>query len=104
MIEDIDIKILKEFNKLKEREETSSWKIMRNLFPKGNKREHLRLKYRIERMSDMGLFIIEKQSPRRFIMNKDNVIFKKVSCPNNPHERLGAVCLKIYSKWEIFEI
>ena len=49
----------------------------------------------------MGLFLIEKDSPRRFSMIKDNVIFKKTKFPDRISDSL---LLRIKGKWEIFEL
>ena len=100
-IDSLDIRILNNLNNLKDGEEISVWKIMRRLFPDGLDRENKLIKRRFERMEEMGLFIIEKNSPRRFSMIKDNVIFKKTKFPDRISDSL---LLRIKGKWEIFEL
>lgn len=118
MIDNFDIKILKEFSKIKEGEEISEkrminrlsvnleegetpWNIMRIIFPKGHDKEDKIVKRRIKRMEKLGLFIITKNSPTKYMMILENVKFKKFKFPDRVSE---AVLLKIKNKWEIFEI
>lgn len=100
-IDNFDIKILRELNKLKDNEVITTWKMMRRIFPKGNNRENAFMKKRMDKMERMGLFLIEKNSPKKFSMIKDNVIFKKI---NFPDKKSDAILLRIKNKWEIFEI
>lgn len=118
-IDDFDIKILKEFNKLKvgnniETEKMmkrltnysddgeTPWNIMRLLFPQGKTREQESVIYKLKKMHKMGLFVITKNSPLSFFMIEDNVQFKKIKFPDKNVR--DAVCLKINGKWNIIQL
>lgn len=100
-LDNLNIKIIREFYKLKENEETTTWGIMRKLYPKGRDLEENRIKYRIKKMAEVGLFLVEGNSPKMFSLILDNVIFKKQKFPDKIEK---ALCLKICDKWEIFEL
>jgi len=101
MIEDIDISILREFDKLEEEEESTTWKIMRKIFPRGLNKEDELIKRHINKMEQMGLFFIEKNSPKKFTMIIDNVKFKRMKFEN---ENFNALAVKIDCKWEIYQL
>ena len=101
MLDIIDINILKNFNKLGKNKEISIWKMMRRIFPKGSHREEMLVKRRIEKMEKFGLFIIEKNSPKRYSMISDNVIFKKSSFFGRVN---NSIHLKINGKGVILEL
>jgi len=96
MTTDLDISILKEFTKLSEDDEITMWKMMRKIFPEGRKLEELKIRYRMNNMEKKGLFIICKNSPKCFIMIKDNVVFKKIKFPDRYS---NAICLRINNLW-----
>jgi len=96
MMKELDISILKEFNKMKEDDEITMWRMMRKIFPKGRGNEEIKIRYHMDQMEKMGLFIICKNSPKCFIMIKDNVVFKKIKFPDRYS---NAVCLRINNLW-----
>ena len=99
----LDIKVLREFHKLKEDEEITTWKLMRMLFPKGGHNEVETVKYRLNKLEGLGLFIISKNSPKSYIMLKENVIFDKFKFPRRKEKSLS-VWLNINNRWEVREI
>lgn len=101
-IDELDIKIITKFNKLIKQEDSTSWKIMRALFPKGRGKEHNLIVGRMKKMEKMGLFIIEFNSPIRYSLISENVSFKKIKCPNN--KIINSIWLNIYNKWRVMEI
>ena len=101
MIDKLDIKILREFDKLTEDEETTTWKIMRKLFPEGRSAENNRLKKRIRKMANLGLFHVTDEIPQHFMMIQDNVIFKKTKFIDRTSD---SIHVKICDKWKILEI
>lgn len=97
IIDEIDLKILYEFLKLKDNEYTSTWKIMKKIFKNGRDNQHMTIKRRIERMSE--LFIVEGK-PKIYTLISDKVYLKKIKFPDKISK---AICIKL-DKWEVFEI
>lgn len=100
MLDNYDISILKEFYKLKESKETTTWEIMKRIHENGWNREHIRLKSRVKKMAEYGLFFVNGDKRRTYTLILDNVVFKRF---NFPDKTCNAVCLKINGKWEIYE-
>ena len=98
-LKQIDIKILREFDKLNGGE-TTTWNIMKTIYSEGKERENQLIKRRIKKMSDIGLFFVHS-NPRNFLMIRDYVIFKKIKFPD---KMCNGVCLKINDKWEQYEL
>ncbi len=71
ILSDEDLRILRKFCKLKD--ETTTWKIMKEIYPDGSDREHMRLKRRISRMSEF--FTIEG-SPKTYVLDSDKVFLR----------------------------
>lgn len=99
ILDDTDLKILKVFCKLKEDEETTTWRIMKKLYPKGRDVEHKIIKERIKKMARYDLFHIEdgfsdrnKLPNKKYTLIKDNVCLKII---NFPDKKGLAVILKI---------
>ncbi len=99
ILDEIDLKILYEFAKLKENEFTSTWKIMKKIYKKGGNKENNKIKYRIKRMSKYGLFKIEY--PGIYTLDSDKVFLKKI---NFPTRNKLAICIELDKKWESFEL
>ena len=74
ILTDEDLKILYEFAKLKDNEYTSTWKIMKKIYPRGSNKENMEVKRRMKRMSE--LFIIEGK-PEIFTLISDRVYLEK---------------------------
>lgn len=96
-MDDIDLKILKEFCKLKSDEKITTWRIMKKIYPKGRDVEHMRIKKKILRMSKHNLFFIS-ENPKEYTLIKDNVKLNKIPKIKN------CISIKINNFWEIFEI
>ena len=106
MIDSIDLKILKVMKKL-ETEECSPWFVMRRIFPKGSDSEVKKIKWRMERLEKIGLFMIEKNSPRHFQIIEENVLFKTEDFPDilsGKKRKSSSVWLNINNKWQVFEL
>ena len=99
-LDEKDIKILLEFNKLEEDKEITSWKIMRKIYPSGREKENENLKYRMGKMAECGLFVVEG-NPRQFVMIQENVVVRRFKFPDRSSK---GIALKIDDKWEIFEL
>jgi hypothetical protein len=100
ILDTTDLKILREFWKLGEGEETTSWRIMKSMFPKGDSIKHNKVKKRIEKMSRYGLFQI-RGNPKEYILCQDKVICKKIKYDGKYAE---SVCFFADGKWSSFEI
>lgn len=90
ILNNLDLKILKEFNSLSENAEKNptTWEIMLRIFPNikkeyNKKVAHQRIKDRMKRM-DKKLFLVKKNKEGflEYIMIKDNVIFCKHKFPS----------------------
>lgn len=100
VLTDLDLKILKEFCKLKDNESTTTWKIMKKLFKEGKDVENMVIKNRIKRMAEFGLFKIEG-NPKVYILDSDKVFYKMFSFPNG---RKKGIAVLRNGAWEIFEV
>ena len=98
-LKEIDLNILKEFNRLNG-DETTTWTLMKKFYPVGKERENEIIKRRIKRMSEKGLFLVHG-NPRTFSMIKDYVVFKKIKFPD---KFANGICLKVNDKWEQYEL
>lgn len=90
-----DVKILREFSRLNGGK-TTTWKIMRKIFPRGLEREHNRILRKIKKMANYGLFK-EFINPREYSLIEENFLVNKIPKLNN------FVSLKVNSKWFIME-
>lgn len=96
-----DLNILKEFRKLREGESTTSWKIMKKIYPGGKERENNNINRKIKKMSSYGFFHIEHNSPTQYILIKDVVKIKAFVINGKKYD---GIALLINNKWQIFEI
>ena len=102
MLDEIDIKILQEFDKLKDKE-VSTWYIMKKIFPRGMDKQNQLIKSRMIKMEKIGLFLITKNSPKNFSMISENVIFKNFKFPRRKEES-PSLWVNINNYWECFEL
>ncbi len=106
ILDELDISILKNFYKLKENEEITTWTITIRLFPNckndSEKRaKHMLVKSRIKKMEG-DLFEIKKENGRwSYTLIGDNIKFCKHRFPNGSKNCL-MVCVD--KRWSIFEI
>lgn len=100
IIDDYDLIILKEFLKLKENEETTTWKIMKKIFPNGRDRENMKVKCKIKKMSKHGIYYVGG-NPKIYTLIKDNVKFKKVKIENT---LFNFIALKVDGLWALYQI
>lgn len=96
ILDEIDLKILIEFLKLKNKE-TTTWKIMKEIYPNGRDREHMRIKKKIERMSKHGLFKVGGK-PKSYCLYGDKVLRNKIPILEK------SISINVEGKWEIFEL
>lgn len=96
-----DLLILKEFCRLKANEETTTWKIMRKLYPRGRDNEHMRIKKKIEKMAKYNFFFVEGK-PKAYTLNSNKVYMKKINYPNR--KKSNSIMMNIEEKWQVFEI
>jgi len=105
--DELDLKILEIFCRLKEDQFTtiskiskSTWRIMKKIFPNGREYENNKIKRRIERMANHKLFIVEG-NPKTYTLNSDKVCHKKF---NFSTRKSFAIEILINGKFEVFEI
>jgi len=96
----VDLNILKLFCKLKDNEYTTTWEIMKKIYPRGGDSLHMGIKRKIARMSDYCLFNIEGK-PKTYTLNSDKVFLRKFSFPDR---RCLAISILIDDRWIIFEL
>lgn len=104
VLDEYDLKILKAFDKLcnKENVSLSSWKSMKKIFPEGDDRENKKVVYRIKKMEQFGLFCINKNhNKEEWIMNRNHVKFRYYKFPDT---KANAILLKINNLWEIHQL
>ena len=104
VLDGLNIRIIKEFYNLKEKEEISTWELTKKLFPRVSKierrRKHLLIKTRIHSMPE--LFKIEKKNGLwMYELISDNVYFSRFSFLDR---RKFAICVKIKDKWMVQEV
>jgi len=97
IFDDIDLKILTEFLKLGDKQ-TSTWKIMKTIYKDGRDTEHMKIKKRIERMGECGLFKINETKSKTYSLIGDKVLLDKIPLIKK------SISVKVDGKWEIFEI
>lgn len=106
ILDEIDIKILKIFSNLKEEEETTTWKIMLQIFSEclddfEKRKKHMLIKRRIRRMYP-NLFEIKKvKGFYEYSLIDDNVKFCKHKFMNGYKDCLMVL---VDSKWMVFEL
>lgn len=101
MLEIIDLKIIREFCKLKINEESSTWKIMKNIFKEGKNSDNILIKRRIEHMSKLGLFKINGEEKTTYTLIDKNISYKNF---NFPCGNKKGIAVLIDSKWSIYEL
>lgn len=107
IIDQLDIQILRKFYNLQEKEETTTWKIMLNLFPEckneyEQRKKNQLVKSRIHRMNN-NIFLIEKVKKNwEYTLIKDNVKFCKHKFPNGYKD--SVIVLGEDNKWIAFEV
>lgn len=75
---------------------------MKKIFPSGRTTEFMRIKTKIEKMEKIGLFFIEKEKGINcYSLIKDNVRVRKFRFPNKTSK---GVCIKVYGRWQVFEL
>lgn len=107
MLTDFDLKILREFSRLKNGEDVTTWDIMKKIFhdKKDSDLRNKQIKNRINRMAAFGLFSITRNSPTKYTLDSNKVYCKKFSYPDNKGKFEGiAVFLNDRGKWEIYEL
>lgn len=102
MLSELDVKILLEFSKLKEDEESSTWEIMKKIF-RGKKSQYLNIdiKQRIIRMAKFGLFKINGDKIRTYTMDSNRVFYKTF---NFPCGRRKGIAVIVDGKSQIYEL
>lgn len=102
MLSDLDLKILIEFSKLKQNEESSTWEIMKKIF-KGecSSKNNMLIQYRIKKMAELNLFKINGDGIRTYTLKSDNVYYKNFKFPCGIKK---GIAILIENKWEIFEL
>jgi len=101
LIDECDIKIIQEFNKLNG-EKISTWNMMRKIYPKGRDYEYKKVTRKMEKMAKFGLFLIEINKGKHYQLIQDNAKVGKMKFPDNKvHD---SVSMKICDKWWVFEI
>lgn len=97
ILDNYDLIILREFCKLKNNEETTTWRIMKKIYPKGKDRENTKIKLRIEKMAKYGLFSVDG-NPKVYTLTNNCVNLNKIPKIEK------CISVKIDGKWEIFEM
>jgi len=98
IIDNEDLKIIKEFSKLGENSNVTTWDIMKNIYKNGRDTEHMRVKAKISKMQKHGLFIKDKNG---YTLIKDRTIIKKIYFDEKPR---NSVCFLVDGKWSAYEI
>lgn len=101
IFDDVDLLIIREFCKLKENEETTTWKIMRKIYKKGSRKEHQRVVRRIDKMSRYGIFNLGNNSKKTYTLIKDFAKYKKIKFEGKIR---NFVCINMKNKWELIEL
>lgn len=102
----LDISILKNFYKLKENEEITTWTIMNRIFKdckndSEKRAKHMLIKLRLKNMEG-DLFEIKKENGKlTYILIEDNIRFCKHKFPNGVKNCL-MVCID--ERWSVFEL
>ena len=101
ILNEIDLLIIKQFLKLTDKDESTTWKIMKKIYKDGSNKEHDKVKRSIEKMASYGFFEINKEN-KQYTLLMDNVDFKKNM--KFPDTTSDAICLKIENRWQIAEL
>lgn len=98
----VDLRILKEFCKIPEGEETTTWKIMRKIFPDGQSSEEKLITRHIKKMTKYGFFICEKEKGcSHYVLIKDNVCLNLFRFPDKIKQ---GIAIKVNNCWEVIEL
>ncbi len=101
MLDQYDILILKEFLKIKPKQSRSTWDIMKSIYPAGQDREHTKIKRKIERMAELGLFLINGDKRKEYTLDKNKAVFSDFTFPKRISK---GIAVKIDEKWMIYEL
>lgn len=102
MLDVLDLKIIREFCKLKKDEESSTWKIMKKIFAQGWNSENSLIKLRIKKMSEKNIFKIkESKHSTTYLLNDSFVSYKNFKFPDG--DRKG-IAVFLDGKWIIFSV
>jgi len=97
----LNLKILKEFSKLKVGEDSSTWKIMKKIFKEGGNEENAIIKKRIKKMASDGLFKINGDKIRTYTLISDKVFYKFFNFPSG---KKTGIAILLGNKFEIYEL
>src|SRR3989338_3829218 len=105
IFDDFDFSILKEFAKLRENQETSTWTITKKIFLNARgyeqKTRHIFIKRRIQRLNPLIISIKNGENKLSYILVKDNVRLGKHKFPNGYK---NALMIFIDGKWCAYQI
>jgi hypothetical protein len=103
MLDNTDLKIIREFCKLEDGEKCTTWQIMKKIFPRGLDVEHTIIKQKLNKMSNYGLFLItlNEKNRKQYDIIEEKAVFKKFKFP----DRLSkGIALRFDGKWQIIEL
>ena len=100
-MDEVDLKILHEFCNLNGKE-TSTWELMKKVYPDGRDSQHNIIKRKIEKMEKQGLFFINQNSKKHYQLISDNVKSRKMKFPDNKMH--NSISIKICGKWQSFQL
>lgn len=105
IISDVDAIILREFAKLNADEYTTTWKIMKKVYPDGNNSENMKIKKRIEKLLKYGFFVTEGRGEHTkvYILDKNKVRLKKFKFPDS-NSSVDGLCIRTNCKWQVIEV
>lgn len=98
ILDDLDLKILKEFSNLDD--ECTTWDMMKKVLREGKDKEHMLIKRRIERMAKFNLFKINGEKIKTYIMDSNKVFYKEFNFPCGKKKGIAVLFEK---KWLIFQ-
>lgn len=101
MLDLLDLKIIREFCKLKINEESSTWKIMKKIFKEGGNEENCIINYRLKKMSLLGIFKINGGSIRTYTAIDKNISYKNFPFPDGAKK---GIAVFINDRWNIYEL
>lgn len=100
IINDEDIKILVEFAQLC-KDELHLSDLVKNICKNVGSKELNKTRYRIERMSEVGLFHIDGK-PKNYCLIKDNVYYGDIKFPDKKIKK--SLGIRVDGKWQIIEL
>ena len=99
IIDSTDISILKEFLNL-DGKETTTWEIMKKLYPRGQDKEHMNIKRRLDKMEKYGIFFVNGE-PKEYVLISDNVKKQKILFEN---KKVDCICIFTSGRWNAFQL